>query len=75
MLAAVACLHLAGCASENQASVAAAPVDARPVVHEYRTGSIIASHDRHVTTPEERQAAEQAAAAIRALPGYGKTGN
>ena len=43
--------------------------------HEYRTGSLIVQKEKHVTTDEERQRAQDIAAQIRATGGgFGATG-
>jgi|GEM_PF-5337692 len=63
--AASAALALTGCVAP-----AAAPGSApsEGVVHEYRTGSILAQKEKRATTEEERERAKEIAAEIRASP-------
>jgi hypothetical protein len=56
---------LAGCAADKPASSEAGAPAPEPLVHEYRTGSMIAQKEKHVTTEEERQAARDAIDQIR----------
>jgi type IV pilus biogenesis protein CpaD/CtpE len=64
-LAALAAFTLAGCASQPSAP-GAAPSEG--VVHEYRTGSILAQKEKRPATEEERERAKEIAAEIRASP-------
>jgi curli biogenesis system outer membrane secretion channel CsgG len=57
---------LAACATETSTPVATAA--AEPVVHEYRTGSIIAQKEKRPVTEEEKRRAQEIAAEIRATP-------
>jgi outer membrane lipoprotein SlyB len=58
-------LTLAGCAADPSTS-ATAPSEG--VVHEYRTGSILAQKEKRPVTEEERQRAREIAAEIRSSP-------
>ena len=60
-------MSIVGCASApaSQAGGAAA----EPVAHEYRTGSMMAQKEKHITTDEERKRAQDVAAEIRSVPG------
>lgn len=67
-------LSATGCASTPDG---AKPVstDETTAVHEYRTGSLMAQKEKHVTTDEERQQAEDIANKARSSPTWGKVGN
>jgi hypothetical protein len=58
-------LTMAGCAAEPSAPGAAS---SDVVVHEYRTGSILAQKEKRPVTEEERERAKEIAAEIRASP-------
>ncbi len=60
-----AALTLAGCAAPPTAP-GAAPSEG--VVHEYRTGSILAQKEKRPVTEEERERAKEMAAEIRSSP-------
>ena len=60
-----AALALTACTAPAAAPGSAA---SEGVVHEYRTGSILAQKDKRATTEEERERAKEIAAEIRASP-------
>ena len=55
---------LGACATPQEPTVAGKTDE--PVVHEYKTGSIMATRERRPATEEEKRAAEEMAASIRA---------
>ncbi len=71
MLTAGVIMALAGCATETPAVAGAAPADSGATIHEYRTGTAIASREKHVTTQDERDQVQQIRAAMRSQPGLG----
>lgn len=64
-----------GCANTPNDNGSDATGNAAPVVHEYRTGSLMVEKTKHVTTDEERQQAQDMADKIRASGGMSRSGN
>lgn len=72
LLALTAAASLAACAAQPQD---AAKPASEPLVHEYRTGSLLVQKEKHVTTDEEQRRAQEAAAQIRSAGGgFGAAG-
>ena len=70
--AALTCGAILSLLSACAAAPAGAPgSEPEPVVHEYRTGSLLAQREKRATTEEERQAARDAAAAMMQGPVMG----